>query len=79
MEDILTTEFRRQVGEYVNQTYYAQKSFRLFKGNKPVAVLVPVTTLERLAELEAFYEETIQARQAVEADQESVSIGPADS
>ena len=46
-------EFRRQVGEYINQTYYAGKAFTLVKGTKNVGALVPMAMIERLAELEA--------------------------
>lgn len=52
-------EFRRQVGEYINQTYYAGKAFVLTKGEKKVAALVPMAMLNRLAELEAFYTQTL--------------------
>lgn len=45
-------EFRKQVGEYLNQTYYAGKAFTLMKGNRPMAALVPMSMLERLAQLE---------------------------
>lgn len=56
MEELAINEFRRQVGEYVNQTYYAGKSFVLTKGEKKVAALIPIATLTKLAELEKFYE-----------------------
>ena len=53
------TEFRRQVGEYVNQVYYAERTFLLTKGEKSVAAVVPMSLLERLAELEEFYAQTL--------------------
>ncbi len=56
-------EFRRQVGEFINQTYYAGKTFILTKGEKKVAALVPVSVLDRLTELEAFYKQAITDRQ----------------
>lgn len=52
-------EFRRQIGEYINQTYYASKAFVLTKGEKKVAALVPITMLNRLTELEAFHAQTL--------------------
>ncbi len=66
MEKLAMNEFRRQVGEYVNQTYYAGKAFVLTKGEKRVAALLPVAMLDRLKELEAFYARTIaESQQAV--------------
>lgn len=59
MEDLLMNEFRRQVGEYINQTYYAGKTFVLIKGEKKVAAMVPIATLNRLRELEDFYTRTM--------------------
>ena len=59
MENLAINEFRRQVGEYINQTYYANKSFVLTKGEKKVAALVPMAMLNRLTELETFYAQTI--------------------
>lgn len=53
-------EFRRQVGEYINQTYYANKAFVLTKGEKKVAALVPMAMLNRLTELETFYDQTLE-------------------
>lgn len=74
MENLTTNEFRRQVGEYINQTYYAGKAFVLTKGEKKVAALIPTTMLNRLTELETFYAQTMADRQpseisAVEADE----------
>ena len=46
MENLAMNEFRRQVGEYINQTYYANKSFVLTKGEKRVAALVPLAMLD---------------------------------
>lgn len=57
MEEIPMNEFRRQIGEYVNQTYYANKTFVLTKGQKKLAALVPIAQLERLAQLEALVNE----------------------
>ena len=69
METIALNEFRRQVGEYVNQTYYASKAFTLMKGTKKVGALVPMATLDRLAELEAlFARQTDAAAEAMPAD-----------
>ncbi|GAB3642009.1 type II toxin-antitoxin system prevent-host-death family antitoxin [Spirosoma arcticum] len=62
MENVAMNEFRRQVGEYINQTYYAGKAFVLTKGEKKVAALVPMATLNRLSELEAFYSQTLADR-----------------
>jgi prevent-host-death family protein len=59
MDEIAMSEFRRQAGEFVNQTYYAGKAFILTKGDKRVAALVPVTVLDRLTELEALHGQTI--------------------
>ena len=55
MTTLPMNEFRRQVGEYVNQTYYAGKSFTLLKGERAVAALVPISLLDRLNELETYY------------------------
>ncbi|QJD81688.1 type II toxin-antitoxin system Phd/YefM family antitoxin (plasmid) [Spirosoma rhododendri] len=52
MDTLLVNEFRKQVGEYLNQTYYAGKAFTLMKGNRPMAALVPMSLLERLTQLE---------------------------
>ncbi len=52
-------EFRRQVGEYINQTYYAGKAFVLTKGEKKVAALMPIAMLNRLTELETFYAQNL--------------------
>ena len=59
MEHLAMNEFRRQVGEYINQTYYARKAFVLTKGEKNVAALVPMSMLNRLTELEAFHAQTL--------------------
>ena len=69
MEHLAMNEFRRQVGEYINQTYYAGKAFVLTKGEKKVAALVPVATLARLEELETFYEQTIAIQNQAEPTQ----------
>jgi prevent-host-death family protein len=69
MEHLAMNEFRRQVGEYINQTYYAGKTFVLTKGEKKVAALVPVETLARLEELETFYEQTIAIQNQAEPTQ----------
>lgn len=58
MNELAMSEFRRQAGEYVNQTHYAGKTFVLTKGDKRVAALVPVTVLDRLAELESLHGQT---------------------
>lgn len=60
MENLAMNEFRRQVGEYINQTYYANKAFVLTKGEKKVAALVPMAMLNRLTELETFYDQTLE-------------------
>lgn len=65
MDVLPVNEFRNQIGEYVNQVYYASKAFTLTKGAKPVAALVPITLLERLATLEKFHEDTLAAEQLV--------------
>lgn len=52
MDTLPVNEFRKQVGEYLNQTYYAGKAFTLMKGNRPMAALVPISLLERLSRLE---------------------------
>lgn len=59
MENLTMNEFRRQVGEYINQTYYAGKAFVLTKGEKKVAALVPIAMLNRLTELETFYAQNL--------------------
>lgn len=59
METLAMNEFRRQVGEYINQTYYAGKAFVLTKGEKKMAALVPIATLHRLQELEEFYAQAL--------------------
>ncbi|XWW48539.1 hypothetical protein JYG30_25570 (plasmid) [Fibrella sp. USSR17] len=61
MDNLPLNEFRRQVGEYVNQTYYASKAFILLKGERKVAALVPIALVDRLAELEAFYAQKMQS------------------
>lgn len=58
MDELPMSEFRRQTGEYVNQTQYAGKTYVLTKGGKRVVALVPITVLERLAELEALHGHT---------------------
>ena len=63
MESLAMNEFRRQVGEYVNQTYYASKAFVLMKGEKKVAALLPIAMVNRLAELEAFQAQVMAERQ----------------
>lgn len=55
MDTLPVNEFRRQVGEYLNQTYYAGKAFALVKGEKQVAALVPMAMVERLAQLELIH------------------------
>lgn len=62
IENLAINEFRRQVGEYINQTYYAGKAFVLTKGEKKVAALVPMAMFNRLTELEAFYMQTLADR-----------------
>ena len=52
MDTLPVNEFRRQVGEYLNQTYYAGKAFTLLKGNRRMAALIPIAMLDRLVELE---------------------------
>lgn len=52
MESLSVNEFRKQVSEYLNQTYYAGKAFTIMKGNRPMAALVPIDMLERLAHFE---------------------------
>ena len=69
MENLAINEFRRQVGEYINQTYYANKSFVLTKGEKKVAALVPMAMLNRLTELETFYAQTMADRQQSETSE----------
>lgn len=59
MENLTMNEFRRQVGEYINQTYYAGKAFVLTKGEKKVAALMPIAMLNRLTELETFYAQNL--------------------
>ena len=67
MESLTMNEFRRQVGEYVNQTYYASKAFMLMKGEKKVAALLPIAMVNRLAELEAFQAQVMAERQQTES------------
>ena len=62
-DDLPLSEFRRQVGEYTNQTYYSGKAFVLLKGGRRVAALLPIALLDRLVELEAFYAQTIEKEQ----------------
>ena len=69
MENLAINEFRRQVGEYINQTYYANKSFVLTKGEKKAAALVPMAMLNRLTELETFYAQTMADRQQSETSE----------
>ncbi|ADB42915.1 prevent-host-death family protein [Spirosoma oryzae] len=73
MENVAMNEFRRQVGEYINQTYYANKSFVLTKGQKRVAALVPIAILDRLSELESFYSQTLADRQQADASVDKIS------
>ncbi|SFF28616.1 prevent-host-death family protein [Spirosoma endophyticum] len=81
MENLTMNEFRRQVGEYINQTYYAEKAFVLTKGEKKVAALVPMAMLNRMTELEAFYAQTLADKtpinssdsEATETNQEAAS------
>lgn len=73
MDNLTMNEFRRQVGEYINQTYYANKAFVLTKGPKQVAALVPMTMLDRLTELETFYAQTLADRQQADASVERIN------
>jgi|GEM_PF-2474355 len=68
METLAMSEFRRQAGEYVNQTHYVGKTFVLTKGEKRVAALVPIKVLDRLAELEAFYDQTTRLSPEVDGE-----------
>ncbi|QMW03336.1 type II toxin-antitoxin system prevent-host-death family antitoxin [Spirosoma foliorum] len=52
MEKITANDFRRQVGEYLNRTYYAKEQFVIIKSGKQIAALVPISILERLTQLE---------------------------
>ena len=40
MDTLPVNEFRRQVGEYLNQTYYAGKAFTLLKGNSSCEIVI---------------------------------------
>ena len=62
MENLPLSEFKRQVSEYINQAYYAGKTFGLTKGEKQVAALVPMSMISRLAELETFYVQVLAER-----------------
>lgn len=78
MENLAMNEFRRQVGEYINQTYYANKAFVLTKGEKKVAALVPMAMLNRLTELETFYAQIQEdQRQAGLTEIEVTQVGEA--
>ena len=76
MENLAMNEFRRQVGEYINQTYYASKAFVLTKGDKKVAALVPMAMLNRLSELETFCAQILEdQKQAAIKEVESTQAG----
>ena len=74
METLAMSEFRRQAGEYVNQTHYAGKTFVLTKGEKRVAALVPITVIDRLAELETFHQQMTRVVPAAADEPDSESM-----
>lgn len=65
MDIVTANDFRRQVGEYLNRTYYAKEQFVITKSGKQIAALVPIIVLERLTQLEGQY-------QADDKDQEPI-------
>lgn len=79
IENLAVNEFRRQIGEYINQTYYASKAFVLTKGDKQVGALVPMAMFNRLTELEAFYAQTLADREQTQSTDTEVTqtSGPA--
>lgn len=79
VENLAMNEFRRQVGEYINQTYYASKAFILTKGDKKVGALIPMAMFNRLTELEAFYAQTVADREQTQSTDAEViqTSGPA--
>ncbi|NLO28848.1 MAG: type II toxin-antitoxin system Phd/YefM family antitoxin [Actinobacteria bacterium] len=51
MTDITVTQLARNFAEYVNRVAYRRESFRLVRGNKPLAELRPLPMGTRLSEL----------------------------
>lgn len=76
MQLLPVNEFRSQIGEYVNQVYYANKFFTLTKGTKLVAALVPISLLDRLATLEKFHEDTLAGHHQVESAGHETELSP---
>lgn len=66
MEVITANDFRRQVGEYLNRTYYAKEHFVITKSGKQIAALVPIAILERLTQMNQLQTDTSTDKQQPE-------------
>lgn len=53
MRSVDAVVLRRNLGQYVNEAYYRGDEFVIKRAGKPVAALVPLTDLERIASLRA--------------------------
>lgn len=53
MPDVTVTQVARNFADYLNRVAYRRESFRLVRGNKPVAELRPLPAAVRLSELPA--------------------------
>lgn len=53
MPDVTVTKVARNFADYLNRVAYRRESFRLVRGNKPVAELRPLPAAVSLSELPA--------------------------
>lgn len=53
MRSVDAVVLRKNLGQYVNETYYRGDEFIIKRAGKPVAALVPLADLEKLASLRA--------------------------
>lgn len=53
MRSVDAVVLRKNLGQYVNEAYYRGDEFVIKRAGKPVAALVPLADLERLASLKA--------------------------
>ncbi len=51
MTEVTVTQVARSFADYINRVAYRRESFRLVRGNKPVAELRPLPAGTRLSEL----------------------------
>ncbi len=53
MRSVDAVVLRKNLGQYVNEAYYRGDEFIIKRAGKPVAALVPLSDLEKLASLRA--------------------------